>query len=72
MAVIAHDPSLPTQTHGEVTRDVLATITSKPTKSIGASVRNIISASRLVRPPATGVPVPGAKAGSRLSMSKER
>ncbi|MBK6494226.1 MAG: polysulfide reductase NrfD [Gemmatimonadetes bacterium] len=32
MAVIAHDPSLPTQTHGEVTRDVLATITSKPTK----------------------------------------
>ncbi|MBK7595962.1 MAG: polysulfide reductase NrfD [Gemmatimonadetes bacterium] len=32
MAVIAHDPSRPTQTHGEVTRDVLATITSKPTK----------------------------------------
>ena len=26
MAVIAHDPRLPTQTHAEVTRDVIATL----------------------------------------------
>ncbi|MEO5800959.1 MAG: NrfD/PsrC family molybdoenzyme membrane anchor subunit [Gemmatimonadales bacterium] len=32
MAVIAHDPSIPTQTHGEVTRDVLKSITDKPTR----------------------------------------
>jgi Ni/Fe-hydrogenase subunit HybB-like protein len=32
MAVIAHDPSIPTQTHGEVTRDVVRTITEAPTK----------------------------------------
>ncbi len=32
MAVIAHDPSRPTQTHGEVTRDVLKTITDAPTR----------------------------------------
>ena len=32
MAVIAHDPSRPTQTHGEVTADVLRTITDAPTR----------------------------------------
>ncbi len=32
MAVIAHDPSIPTQTHAEVTRDVLRSITDKPTR----------------------------------------
>ncbi|MES1259770.1 MAG: NrfD/PsrC family molybdoenzyme membrane anchor subunit, partial [Gemmatimonadota bacterium] len=32
MAVIAHDPSLPTQTHAEVTRDVVKTITDPPTR----------------------------------------
>ena len=32
MAVIAHDPSMPTQTHAEVTRDVVRTITEKPTR----------------------------------------
>ena len=32
MAVIPHDPSIPTQTHGEVTRDVLKSITDKPTR----------------------------------------
>ena len=31
MAVIAHDPSRPTQTHAEVTRDVVRTITDRPT-----------------------------------------
>jgi molybdopterin-containing oxidoreductase family membrane subunit len=30
MAVIARDPSMPTQTHAEVTRDVVRTITDKP------------------------------------------
>ncbi len=32
MAVIAHDPSRPTQTHAEVTRDVVRTITDAPTR----------------------------------------
>ncbi len=32
MAVIAHDPSRPTQTHAEVTRDVVRTITDPPTR----------------------------------------
>ncbi|MGH7523398.1 MAG: NrfD/PsrC family molybdoenzyme membrane anchor subunit, partial [Gemmatimonadales bacterium] len=32
MAVIVHDPSMPTQTHAEVTRDVVRTITEKPTR----------------------------------------
>ena len=32
MAVIAHDPSRPTQTHAEVPRDVVRTITEAPTR----------------------------------------
>ena len=43
---------------------------SPPTKSIPRRARNSRSASRAVMPPASGVPVPGASAGSRLSMSK--
>ncbi|WP_228526340.1 aminotransferase class III-fold pyridoxal phosphate-dependent enzyme [Rhodococcus rhodochrous] len=36
-----------------------------------ANARSMRSSSRLVRPPASGVPVPGACAGSRTSMSTE-
>ena len=40
--------------------------------SIVEHTRRIANACALLRPPATGVPVPGAKAGSRQSMSKVR
>ena len=43
-----------------------------PIKSSGASPRTNSSPCQLARPPATGVPVPGAKAGSRPSMSKDK
>jgi len=46
--------------------------TSPPTKFRLFMPRNIASASRVVRPPTSGVPVPGAKAGSIESTSKER
>jgi hypothetical protein len=37
-----------------------------------ASARRIAAACQLASPPQTGVPVPGAKAGSSASMSKLR
>ena len=46
--------------------------TSMPQMSRSPKPRSIASACALERPPATGVPVPGAKAGSRQSMSKVR
>ena len=55
-----------------VGRRHFSTTSSSPTKSIDPSARRIASASRDDRPPATGVPVPGAKAGSRASMSNVR
>ena len=45
---------------------------SPPTMSMPFSPRRIACASRVVSPPISGVPVPGAKAGSSASMSKER
>ena len=45
---------------------------SPPTKSRPRSARSSRSASSAVMPPASGVPVPGACDGSRLSMSKVR
>ena len=50
-----------------------ATSTTSPeTMSSPTSPRKSSSASRVVKPPISGVPVPGAKAGSRLSTSKVR
>ena len=45
---------------------------SIPTRSRAPRPRTSSSACQLASPPGTGVPVPGAKAGSRPSMSKER
>lgn len=44
---------------------------SPPTMSSPASPRSMAWASRTVTPPTSGVPVPGAKAGSRQSMSND-
>src|SRR3954465_8332066 len=46
--------------------------TSQPTRSIPRSARRNASASAVEKPPTSGVPVPGAKAGSRKSMSNDR
>lgn len=46
--------------------------TSPPTRSTPFSPRRSSSTSRVVSPPTYGVPVPGAKAGSTLSTSKDR
>src|SRR4051812_9214897 len=46
--------------------------TSQPTRSIPRSERSKASASAVENPPTSGVPVPGAKAGSRKSMSNDR
>ena len=46
--------------------------TSAPTMVMPSSPRSRCSSSRLLRPPISGVPVPGAKAGSRTSTSTER
>src|SRR3954463_12052180 len=46
--------------------------TSAPTRSILRNARRKASASVVERPPTSGVPVPGANAGSRTSTSKER
>ena len=45
---------------------------SPPTKSMPRRARSSRSASSAVMPPASGVPVPGAWDGSRLSMSKRQ
>ena len=46
--------------------------TSIPTRFAGPMPRTIASACAELKPPATGVPVPGAQAGSRQSISKVR
>ena len=46
--------------------------TSAPTRCTPLSPRSTASSSRLVMPPASGVPVPGANAGSSTSMSTEQ
>ena len=50
----------------------LTSTQSKPRKSSPASDRRNVNASRLVGPPTSGVPVPGANAGSTKSTSNER
>ena len=44
---------------------------SAPTRLSSPNDRRMLSSSRLVSPPASGVPVPGAYAGSSTSMSSE-
>ena len=46
--------------------------TSAPTRLTPANRRSRPKASAELKPPQTGVPVPGAKAGSMQSMSNER
>ncbi len=46
--------------------------TSNARKSIPVSARRYASACELVGPPTSGVPVPGANAGSTKSTSKDR
>src|SRR5207342_2338105 len=50
----------------------LTSTTSYPENESPPSARTNPSASRVLSPPASGVPVPGAKAGSRTSTSKEK
>ena len=45
--------------------------TSQPASLIPRSARRNASASAVEKPPTSGVPVPGANAGSRKSMSNE-
>ena len=45
--------------------------TSQPTRSMPRSARTNASASAVEKPPTSGVPVPGANAGSRKSMSND-
>jgi hypothetical protein len=53
-------------------KDGATSTQSNARKSIPVSARRYASASPLVGPPTSGVPVPGANAGSTKSMSNDR
>ena len=66
MIVAPFSAVIPPRSNGGETSTMSAPAISSP-----ASRRTMPCASRMLRPPASGVPVPGAKAGSSESMSKE-
>src|SRR5215203_2543709 len=59
-------PVISAWSYGGETSTMSAPTTLTPTRA-----RSVCNSSRLVSPPASGVPVPGAWAGSRTSMSTE-